>query len=103
MQYRKGLLQQYRHKAETHPVSKIGSLSAYWRRRRRLRPLAPLDGYATMYEGFLYEYQNSGFGRMSTRGLYMYIDNLLILVARGPGILHDKMHVISGRGDRLAI
>ena len=33
MQYRKGLLQQYRHKVETHPVSKIGPLSAYWRRR----------------------------------------------------------------------
>ena len=36
----------------------------------------------------------------------MKIDNLLILVAvsaRGPGILHDKMHVISGRGERLAI
>ena len=33
----------------------------------------------------------------------MQIDNLLILVARGPGILHDKMHVISGRRDRLAI
>ena len=28
MQYRKGLLQQYRHKVETHPVSKIGPLSA---------------------------------------------------------------------------
>ena len=71
MQYRKGLLQQYRHKVETHPVSKIGPLSAYWRCRRRLRPLAPLDGCATMYEGFLYEYQNCGFVRMSTRGLYM--------------------------------
>ena len=52
MQYRKGLHQQYRHTEETHPVSKIGPLSA------RLRPLAPLDGCATMYEGFLYEYQN---------------------------------------------
>ena len=71
MQYRKGLLHQYRHKVETHPVSKIGPLSAYWRRRWRPRPLAPLDGCATMYEGFLYEYQNCGFGRMSTRGLYM--------------------------------
>ena len=36
----------------------------------------------------------------------MKIDNLLILVAvsaRGPEILHGKMHVISGRGERLAI
>ena len=36
----------------------------------------------------------------------MMIDNLLILVAvsaRGPGILYDKMQVISGSGDRLAI
>ena len=71
MQYRKGLLQQYRHKVETHPVSRIGPLSAYWQRRWWPRPLALLDGCATMYEGFLYEYQNCGFGRMSTRGLYM--------------------------------
>ena len=28
MQYRKGLHKQYRHKVETHPVSKIGPLSA---------------------------------------------------------------------------
>ena len=28
MQYRKGLHQQYKHKVETHPVSKIGPLSA---------------------------------------------------------------------------
>ena len=59
-----------------------------------------------MYEGFLYEYQNfvalcACQPEDCTRRLTTIF--LVAVSARGPGILHDKMHVISGRGDRLAI
>ena len=74
-------------------------------KKGRLRPLAPLDGCATMYKGFLYEYQNFvalGACRPEdcTCRLTTYCSVLVAVSARGPEILHDKMHVISGRGEK---
>ena len=79
MQYRKGLHKQYRHKVETHPVSKIGPLSAqsaqfYCLLGASLTHQAPSP--ARWLRNHVWRIplripKLCGFGRMSTRGLYM--------------------------------
>ena len=89
MQYRKGLHQQYRHKVETHPVSNIGPLSAQfyipsvmikiWSNQyheNEKKPTQAPSPTSRWLRNHVWRIplripKLCGFGRMSTRGLYM--------------------------------
>ena len=80
MQYRKGLYQQYRHTVETHPISKIGPLSAQFLCLGLLA--ASMTTQAPSPTRWLRNHvwriplripKLCGFGRMSTRG-FVHVD-----------------------------
>ena len=119
MQYRKSLHQQYIDKVETQSASNIG----HYRPKSMCLLLASMTAEAPcphsmaaqpcMKDSFTNRPKFQNFVALRTLvdahgpedctcRLTTY-SFLVAISARGPGILHDKMHAISGRGDSLVI